>query len=126
MTLPQRPQDDGHYLYSDSGRKWPYEMSPLRGNEVVSLETMLDGALLIMERLYEPGVFGGGIITLRRAVIDDDSLQLTDLAVLKSRDGWMLENFEGLTHHQEGRYFMISDNDDKAGRATLLYYFSFK
>lgn len=126
MTLPQRPQDDGHFLYSASGRKWPYEMSPLRGNEVVSLETMRDGALLIMERLYEPGVFGGGIITLRRAVIDDDSLQLTDLAVLKSRDGWMLENFEGLTHHQEGRYFMISDNDDKAGRATLLYYFSFK
>ena len=126
MTLPQRPQDDGHFLYTASGRKWPYEMSPLRGNEVVSLETMPDGALLIMERLFEPGFFGGGIITLRRAVIGDESLQLSNLAVLKSRDGWMLENFEGLSHHEDGRYFMISDNDDKAGRPTLLYYFSFR
>jgi hypothetical protein len=126
MTLPQRPQDDGHFLYTASGRKWPYEMSPLRGNEVVSLETMPDGALLIMERLFEPGVFGGGVISLRRAVIGEESLQLSDLAVLKSRDGWRLENFEGLSHHEEGRYFMISDNDDKAGRPTLLYYFSFR
>ena len=126
MTLPQRPQDDGHFLYTASGRKWPYEMTPLRGNEVVSLETMPDGAMLVMERLYEPGVFGGGIITLRRAVIGEESLQLSNLAVLKSRDGWRLENFEGLSHHDNGRYFMISDNDDKAGRPTLLYYFSFR
>ena len=126
MTLPQRPQDDGHFLYTASGRKWPYELTSLRGNEVVALETMPDGALLVMERLFEPGVFGGGIITLRRAVIGDESLQLSNLAVLKSRDGWRLENFEGLSHHEGGRYFMVSDNDDKAGRPTLLYYFSFR
>ena len=126
MTLPQRPQDDGHFLYAASGRKWAYELTSLRGNEVVALETMPDGALLVMERLFEPGVFGGGIITLRRAVIGDESLQLSNLAVLKSRDGWRLENFEGLSHHEGGRYFMVSDNDDKAGRPTLLYYFSFR
>ena len=126
MTLPQRPQDDGHFLYTASGRKWVYEMTSLRGNEVVAIETMPDGSLLIMERLFEPGVFGGGIITLRRAVIGDETLQLSNLAVLKSRDGWRLENFEGLSHHEEGRYFIVSDNDDKAGRPTLLYYFSFR
>ena len=126
MTLPQRPQDDGHFLYAASGRKWPYEMTSLRGNEVVAIETMPDGGLLIMERLFEPGVFGGGIITLRRAVIGDETLQLSNLAVLKSRHGWRLENFEGLSHHEAGRYFIVSDNDDKAGRPTLLYYFSFK
>ncbi len=126
MTLPQRPQDEGHFLYTASGRKWPYEMTSLRGKEVVAIETMPDGALLIMERLFEPGVFGGGIITLRRAVIGDETLQLSNLAVLKSRDGWRLENFEGLSHHEAGRYFIVSDNDDKAGRPTLLYYFSFR
>ncbi|MGD8556670.1 MAG: esterase-like activity of phytase family protein [Chromatiales bacterium] len=126
MTLPQRPQDDGHYLYSAEGRKWPYAMTPLRGNEVVSLETMPGGDLLVMERLYEPGVFGGAIITLRRGVIEGDSLKLSTLAVLKSTDGWTLENFEGLAHHEDGRYFMVSDNDDKVSRRTLLFYFSFK
>lgn len=126
MTLPQRPQDDGHFLYAASGRKWAYEMTPLRGNEVVALETMPDGDLLVMERLFEEGVFGGAIITLRRGVIDADSLALSTLAVLKSRDGWRLENFEGLTHHRDGRYFIVSDNDDKPARPTLLYYLSFK
>ena len=126
MTLPQRPQDDGHYLYAAEGRKWPYAMTPLRGNEVVSLETMPGGDLLVMERLYDPGVFGGAIITLRRGVIEGDSLKLSTLAVLKSTDGWTLEIFEGLIHHEDGRYFMVSDNNDKASRRTLLFYFSFK
>ena len=59
-------------------------------------------------------------------MIDGDSLALSTLAVLKSRDGWRLENFEGLTHHRDGRYFIVSDNDDKPARQTLLYYLSFK
>ena len=58
-------------------------------------------------------------------MIGDESLRLENMAVLKSRDGWVLENFEGLSHHEIGRYFMISHNDDKAGRPTLLYCFSF-
>jgi hypothetical protein len=58
-------------------------------------------------------------------VIGDESLQLENLVVLKSRDGRVLENFQGLSHHENGRYFMISDNDHKAGRPTLLYCFSF-
>ena len=126
MTIPQRPQDDGHYLFAASGTKWPYAMAPGRDNEVVALETMPDGSLLFMERIYQSGFFGGAIVTFRRGVIDADRLELETLAVLDSRDGWRLDNFEGLARHEDGRYFIVSDNDDKASRRTLLYYFSFK
>lgn len=126
MTLPQKPQQDGHFLYSADGKRWPYAMTPINDNEVVSLEVMPDDSLLVMERLFKPGLFGAVIITLRRAVIGDDRLELKTLATLDSRDGWRLDNFEGLSRHADDRYFIVSDNDKEMLRRTLLYYFTFE
>ena len=41
MTLPQKPQQDGHFLYAADGKRWPYAMTPMNDNEVVSLEVIM-------------------------------------------------------------------------------------
>lgn len=123
LTIPQRPLDQGHFLHASDGRQWTYTMAPVAGNEVVSMEVMPDGSLLIMERAFAPGLFPKLSVTFREGVIEGNTLTLKTLAQLDAGSGWSLDNFEGLTRVGENRFFIVSDDNAKHYQRNLLYFF---
>jgi hypothetical protein len=42
---------------------------------------------------------------------------------LNAIGGWQIDNFEGLAHHQDNRFFTVSDNNDLFVQRTLPLYF---
>jgi hypothetical protein len=35
----------------------------------------------------------------------------------------MVDNFEGIAHHRDNRYFLVSDDNNSALQSTVLVYF---
>ena len=50
-------------------------------------------------------------------------LEKTPLARFDSSLGWRVDNFEGLAHHEDNRFFIVSDDNGSALQTTLLVYF---
>lgn len=107
------------------GPRWRYRLSSAPNSGLVDLALLPDGSLLALERGFV-ALTRPLIITLRRVTLPaDPALPLTvrDVAVFNSAEGWLLDNFEGLTHHRDGRFFMISDDNRSILQNTLLVYF---
>ena len=45
------------------------------------------------------------------------------LARFDSSDGWLLDNFEGLTHLKDNQYLMVSDNNQNPFQRTIMVLF---
>jgi hypothetical protein len=65
------------------------------------------------------------VISLRRTrlLADQTLLKVENVAVFDTSDGWLLDNFEGLTRHRSRRFFMVSDDNTSPLQSTLLVYF---
>ncbi len=123
-TNPQQP-----ILYSTAGKQWQLPTRAFRGSSIVGLETLADGSILTLERIYnsiiEPVIIALQIIQLDKNCEVGKNISCTakHIAILSSAEGWSVDNFEGLTHHQGQRFFMVSDNNDFWLQRTLLTYF---
>lgn len=123
-TNPQQP-----ILYSAAGKQWQLPTRAFRGSSIVGLETLADGSILTLERIYnsivEPVIISLQIIQLDAncEVGKNNSCSAKRIASLSSAEGWSVDNFEGLTHHRGQRFFMVSDNNDFWLQRTLLTYF---
>jgi len=43
--------------------------------------------------------------------------------VFDTGQGWLMDNFEGLSHYRDRRFFMVSDDNCNGLQSTLLVYF---
>lgn len=114
-------------LFTRSGFFWNYPLSSAPSSALVAMEALPDGGLLTLERAYVAPL-RPLIISLRRTQLPVSKaagalLKVTDIAVFDSSQGWLLDNFEGLTRHRDRRFFMISDDNCSALQTTLLVYF---
>lgn len=113
-------------LFTSDGRFWRYPLGSAPGSALVAMEALPDGGLLTLERAFVAPL-RPLIISLRRtelpSVGGETPLPVTDVAVLDSSQGWLLDNFEGLTRYRDRRFFMISDDNCSAWQATLLVHF---
>jgi len=94
-------------------------------NAVTEFEMMDDGNILVLQRNIDIKKFSIKII-LKKVFLDDIEngiCKSKDLAVMKSEDGWDLDNFEGLTHYKDNIYFMISDDNGNFFQKTILTMF---
>ncbi|MEQ8234969.1 MAG: esterase-like activity of phytase family protein [Gammaproteobacteria bacterium] len=114
-------------LYGAAARRWQLPAFDREHGSVVALETMPDGALLLLERRFVKVFFPirfalsrlelsatGGVADVRR------------LAVLDNTAGWAVDNFEGIAHHRGRCYFMVSDDNAHLLQHTLLVYFELR
>jgi len=111
-------------IYSTSGTIWHMQLDPIKKNAITAIEVMDDGNLLILERAFL-GYFEGYIVTLRKLFIKDCKKHLCSskkILQMRSKDGWKLENFEGLAKVGKGRYLLISDDNDNPFQRTLVIY----
>ncbi len=114
-------------LSTHDGRYWFYPLGAAPGSALVAMEALPDGSLLTLERAFVAPL-RPLIISLRRTELPPPGrtstlLQVVDIAIFDSTRGWLLDNFEGLTLHQDQRFFMISDDNCSRWQNTLLVYF---
>jgi hypothetical protein len=131
ITSPEEPlrvQKNGyHGIYNRDG-----EICKIRKlnkkNSITSIEVMKDNNLLVLLRSFNMMKFEFDI-TLKKVYLDnisDGVCKSKDLAVMKSKDGWNLDNFEGLTKYKDNQYLMISDDNGNFLQSTILTLFEIK
>jgi hypothetical protein len=113
-------------VFRMDGTYWLYPLHPASRSSLVAVEALPDGSLLTLERAFVSMV-NPLVISLRRAEFPPDdgsaALMVSDLAVFDTSQGWLLDNFEGLTRHRERFFFMVSDDNRRSLQSTLLVYF---
>ncbi len=130
VTGPERPfwneAGEGVRLYDLKGHYWRYPLSSDTDASLVAMEYRPGQGLLTLERSFV-SPFHPLRIRLRRAGFpgpaDGTTLAVEEVALLDSHRGWNIDNFEGLTHHRDGRWFMVSDDNERGLQKTLLVYF---
>ncbi|MEE8320889.1 MAG: esterase-like activity of phytase family protein [Gammaproteobacteria bacterium] len=129
ITAPQKPLinsiPDLLSIYSLDGEEWHYTPLNYRDSTTLGLETLADGDLLVIERVYssflKPVVYA--LRKLRINEADGSSVAVEEIAHFSSREGWLIDNFESVARHRDNRYFMVSDDNENAFQKTLLVYF---
>lgn len=113
-------------LFASDGRFWSYPLGSAPGSALVAMEALPDGGLLMLERAFVAPL-RPLIISLRCTELPpmggETPLPVADVAVLDSSQGWLLDNFEGLTRYRDRRFFIISDDNCSAWQTTLLVHF---
>lgn len=125
---PLRQDPSGQIrLATADGRYWHYPLGTAPGSALVAMEALPDGRLLTLERAFVAPL-RPLIISLRRTELPAPGrtptpLRVADIAIFDSTQGWLLDNFEGLSRHQDSRFFIISDDNCSRWQNTLLVYF---
>ena len=125
LTIAQRPMKGrkNQLLHALNGESWEYHMEKHKGNGVTAMEALADGRILFMERAWH-SLLSPLIVTLKEGhFTEEGKLKLRIIATLNSSQGWVLDNFEGLTHHRGERFFMVSDDNNSLLQRSLLFYF---
>lgn len=132
LLAPQRPlrgqPRNLHTVYDGRARAWSFPAIAESHCSLVDLASTPRGGLLVLERRYR-NVFSPVIFAIRRLRVDParqpggGAAAVEDVAVLDNTQGWSVDNFEGLAHHRDNRYFMVSDDNNSALQSTLLVYF---
>lgn len=112
------PDNKQTRLFDLAGHRWSYRLADATASSLTSMAP-LDDDLLMLERAFKP--FHPLIISLRRATLNGDGTSdVQTIAELSSADGWLLDNFEGLTALGGRRYLMVSDDNFHRLQSTLL------
>ncbi len=126
--LPLRIQKSGyHGIYSKDGEICHIKKANKK-NSITSIEVMEDNNLLVLLRSFNALKFEFDI-TLKKVYLDKISngvCKSEDIAVMNSKDGWNLDNFEGLTRYKNNQYLMISDDNGLFLQSTILTLFEIK
>ena len=130
LTAPERPLagtgNETVRLFTLDGRSWRYPLLATPNASLVDMQALPDGSLLTLERGHGP-MFLPIIISLRQTRVTADNagqrLPVSTIAILDSSQGWSVDNFEGLSRHQDLKFFMVSDDNFNALQKTLLVYF---
>lgn len=128
LTGPEQPlrgEAPGYVpIYAQNGRRWQYPLHSAPASALVAMEALPDGSLLTLERAFL-SLLRPFVISLRRTrlLANQSLLQVENVAVFDTSDGWLLDNFEGLTRQRGRRFFMISDDNTNPLQSTLLVCF---
>ncbi len=113
-------------VYSSKGKEWHFAASKVKNSSITAIEVISKDKILILERAYN-GLFSPIVISLRQLNINKcNSVNLCEteeIATFDSSDGWVLDNFEGLTHVRDNQYLMVSDNNNSPLQKTILVLF---
>jgi len=113
-------------VYSATGKEWHFTASKVKNSSITAIEVLSDSNVLILERAYN-GLLSPVVISLRKLNLDkcntENLCEIVTIAKFDSSDGWILDNFEGLTRLRDNQYLMVSDNNNNPLQKTLLVLF---
>jgi len=134
LTVAQHPikGDDIKYqtLYATSkGAKelvWHFQASDATNSSVTGLETLDDGSILILERVYQNPITPI-IMSLKRLRLDrcneKKECETEEIARFDGADGWLLDNFEGLAKLHGNELLVVSDDNKNPLQKTIFVHF---
>jgi hypothetical protein len=113
-------------LYSTRGKKWHFPASKSANSAITGLEALPNNDILVLERAYK-NLFTPLVINLRRLRMDQcnkkQQCKTESIARFDASDGWLLDNFESLTHFRDNQYLMVSDNNNNPFQKTIMVLF---
>lgn len=126
MALRSEPKNL-RTIHDLKGNLWYFEPQTRKHSSITDLEITSDGSVLILERRYS-NILSPIMSIIRKIDISKpgkkgEAINTETIASFDSSKGWKLDNFEGLSRHQDNRYFLISDNNQNIFQSTLLVYF---
>lgn len=130
LTAPERPlkaHDDGLFrIYDSNGVFTRFNPADYEYGSLTEMALTPTGDLMILERIFS-GIFGVVAAVVHRLPLGEvskDDLPDSQVIVRFDRDdGHLIDNFEGLTHHQNNHYFIVSDDNEHPLQQILLFYF---
>lgn len=126
LVAPERPlkdePEDHIPIVALDGQRWPYPPLDPEHSALAGMDTLPDGRLLLLERLYA-SIFQPIYFSVRRLKIGPAGTVLgIDDIVSFSRSRWRIDNFEGIAYQDHERFFLVSDDNKSALQRTLLIY----
>lgn len=125
LTGPERPlvDSDGSIgIFSNKERVSQLTLAHATHGSLVGLTTLPDGNILALERIFI-NVFTGLQFVIHHLKLNKGTFKQTKILSSYSQDGFFNDNFEGISHHKDNYFFMISDDNANALQRTLLIYF---
>jgi len=130
LTAPERPMKGAPKgearLYSTSGKGWAFRRAAHPKASLVGMDVLSDGSLLVLERAYS-SLFEPFIVYLRQLWLSPECeigagglCHSRSIARFDSSEGWLIDNFEGLTRYGEDGVCIVSDDSRRWFQRTLL------
>ena len=113
---------DNMNIYSITGEHWSFPSRGIVNSGLVGMSFLMDRSLLILERNYT-GLIPEFNIALHLVSFDGDNITDKIIAEFSPDDNLFDDNFEGITHHENNYFFMISDDNNHPFKRTKLVYF---
>jgi len=126
ITAPEIPvkAKKYHTLYTKN-QEYKFKQS----GDIKGLEFINKDELLVMQRDYNSKKDEMKIVLNKVDLSTCNSNNICKsetIANLKTKDGWKLYNFEGLTKVSKRRFLMVSDNHGEKSQKTVLVFFEIK
>ena len=99
-----------------------------KGMGITEFEAMADGNLLVLSRRFDFKSFSFQI-ALQKVFWENPKAGICESKVLfwmDSKEGWNIDNFEGLTHYKDNLYIMITDDNNNPFEKTIVTLFEIK
>jgi len=113
-------------IYSSAGKQWHFAASKEKNSSITGMEILPNGDALILERAYSSPLTPINI-KLRRVKLEqcdkNKRCKTETIASFNGADGWLLDNFEGLTHIRDNQYLIVSDNNKSLFQKTIFMMF---
>jgi len=127
ITAPEKlsgnyPENE-FQLFSLAGQKWSFTNSGGKYGSITGMTVTSEGNLLALERIFH-NIFMGVRFSLHHIKLDKHGTSHKILMDIGPADGYFNDNFEGIAHHKDNHFFMISDDNNSALQRTLLVYFN--
>lgn len=127
LTAPELPlkahPDNTFRIYDQNGVIAGISPADEEYGAVTDLTVAPEGSLLLLERIFS-GVFGVLAAVIHRIQISNDAIETNILVRLDTDRGHLIDSFEGITHHRDNHYFLVSDDNGIVLQRTLLFYFA--
>jgi len=123
ITAPETPKDNRKYhtLYAKN-KRWKFKIN----GDIKGLEFINKDELLVMQRDFNSKKNEMKIVLNIINLSNCSGKKVCKnkiLAKLKTKDGWKLYNFEGLTKVSKNRFLIVSDNHGSKSQKTVLVLF---
>ncbi len=131
LTAPEHPlrsQKRGyHDIYTSSGKLCTVKVADIK-HAITEMEMMPDGNLMLLLRKFSLSSFSFETTLLKVNLKErkEGICQSDVLAWMSTKEGWHIDNFEGLTHLSDNIYLMVSDNNNNPFEKTILTLFEIK
>jgi len=113
----------GHtLLFGLDGRRHPYLLHNGPRCGLVALNAWEGDEFLSLERCYDAGRLEIALRRFNLPETDGFAIRPDNVALFRLQDGWLLDNFEGMTRIGARGLLLVSDDNDSSRQRSLLVY----